>query len=98
MPNHRINARWALLLTALLFASLWGCRSAPEATPEGERTQRRVLQPAAPEPPPPEELAKSPCGNPNWAKLPGERGEEADETNVGDSDDEASDEPADDSL
>jgi hypothetical protein len=70
-----------LLKAALLFAfvvtTLWGCRSAPEPAPERDATQRRLLRPAAPEPPPAEELANNPCGNPNWAKLPGERGEEA---------------------
>lgn len=79
MPLYRISRIIALLVFAALLASLWGCRSTSD-TRRAERapTERRVLRTAS-APPTAEQLRDSPCGNPEWAKLPGLAGEEADE-------------------
>ena len=61
-----------LALTALLSAGLAsGCASGPEPTPSGQ-DQEASKKDRTPEAPTPEQLAESPCGNPNWARLPEE--------------------------
>ncbi|MBA2663801.1 MAG: hypothetical protein H0U74_16050 [Bradymonadaceae bacterium] len=64
----------AALLSLFTVASL-GCSSAPQSA-ERAPTERRVLQ-SANAAPTAEVLKDSPCGNPEWAKLPGDAGEEA---------------------
>lgn len=58
----------ALLAAVLLVLS--ACASEPEPKPQKapkEPTEKRTVEV---EEPSPEELANSPCGNPDWAQLP----------------------------
>lgn len=62
-----------MLLTGLLaglLVALSGCATEPEREQRELRKADTDEQARQVEPPPPEELAKSPCGNPDWAQLP----------------------------
>ncbi len=62
-----------MLLTGLLaglLVALSGCATEPEREQRELRKADNDEQARQVEPPPPEELAKSPCGNPDWAQLP----------------------------
>jgi hypothetical protein len=69
-----------LALTALLGVGLAsGCASGPEPTPSDQgQDQAASEKDRTPEAPTPEQLAESPCGNPNWARLPEEHREDGD--------------------
>lgn len=56
---------WTLLLCLLVGTA--GCSSAPSRADKPATEQDDPLDLDAPSP---EELADSPCGNPNWSKLP----------------------------
>ncbi|MFP4596607.1 MAG: hypothetical protein ACOC9W_02170 [Persicimonas sp.] len=62
-----------MLLTGLLaglLVALSGCATEPEREQRDLRKAQTDEQAPKVERPPPEELAKSPCGNPDWAQLP----------------------------
>lgn len=59
-----------LALLGSLFLLFAGCKSAP--TPVEQTRERPSRGGQGMQTPSPEELGDSPCGNPNWAKLPPE--------------------------
>ncbi len=61
-----MRAFLTLLMTALLLGSL-GCSSAPERADKAPVESDDPLDLNAPTP---EAMADSPCGNPDWSKLP----------------------------
>lgn len=79
MPTngHLVGAifahRAALKLAAFLCVASLGlgaCSSAPETKADDAKAKKRISTPYQAQKPSPEELAKSPCGNPDWAQLP----------------------------
>ena len=56
-----------------------GCASTPKPPPSDQADSDQASQKErTPEAPTPEELAESPCGNPNWARLPDQHRENGD--------------------
>lgn len=58
------------ILALGLGLGLSACSSGPDAKPDKTERQERISTPYQAEKPSAEELAKSPCGNPDWAQLP----------------------------
>lgn len=79
LRHHRLALRHLLriaLLATFAFASVGlttGCRNKKDDKQVKEKTiksKTKKKDPIEMDGPSPEELAKSPCGNPDWAKLP----------------------------
>jgi hypothetical protein len=86
LVSNRSSRTVLILVFAVIFAILAGCRTGPELNDEAQQTPRRAR---IAEMPAPEELGDNPCGNPNWATLPPEVGQLGEESH-------ADDEPEDD--
>ena len=68
IPETLSRLLGAALMAALLM--LTGCAGDKEKPDKGLRKAPQAKPKATVEKPPPEELAKQPCGNPDWAQLP----------------------------
>jgi len=60
----------ALICAGALGLGLAACSSAPDAKADAAKSQNRIATPYQVQKPSAEELANSPCGNPDWAQLP----------------------------
>lgn len=72
MHERRLTTYASALFVAALFVFA-GCASEPEPKPDEAQkaaTQKKAKKTIEVEKPSPEELAKTPCGNPDWAQLP----------------------------
>jgi len=70
----------ALIASVSLLLSAVGCASGSSSTKKQDRsrTSKSTDERPPPETPTPEELQGSPCGNPDWARLP-DRQQESDD-------------------
>lgn len=69
MFDRRLTSFAGALFVAALFV-LAGCASEPEPKPQKDPKETTTKKSVKIQEPSAEELAKSPCANPDWAQLP----------------------------